>query len=356
MTITENVESEKATELSIPDPDEIRPRRPIPRDEIIEVEKWHQELYDLKRLALNRLRRLALNRAFDIGFKLRCWHDLIPHGKWLPWLRANVQIPERTASQYLLLWDHNEEIKSAFNSESADLGELPPIKDALALIANKRAEKRTGEPPSDGIKAKQVVHRIPAAGTSVAAPCPESAAGQVATEPKPSNGALTRTGRVPLERAATQQETDELLVITQVKKFLRELSKVIPEERYRHTLLKYMQYKFGTTVPEDQEEEPNRVKGSVQVSGSGKAENETTAQSKAKNTTLINGEAIKILECSTPGIFVANLYLNKVERKVFDLAMNDQAPEPESETAWAKLRLLLRSNRTQKKPSLGSRV
>jgi hypothetical protein len=70
--------------------------------------------------------------------------------------------------------------------------------------------------------------------------------------------------------------------------------------------------------------------------------------SKAKNTTLINGEAITILECSTPGIFVANLYLTKVERKIFDLALNDQAPDPESETAWAKLRLILRK-RTNKK-------
>jgi hypothetical protein len=70
--------------------------------------------------------------------------------------------------------------------------------------------------------------------------------------------------------------------------------------------------------------------------------------SKAKSTTLINGEAITILECSTPGMFVARLYLNKVERKIFDLALNDQAPDPESETAWAKLRLLLKK-RTNKK-------
>src|ERR1700693_4430037 len=174
MTITENVESDsKTTEMTIPDPDEIRPRRPIPRTEITEVENWHQELYELRRLALNRLRRLALNRAFDIGFKLRCWHKLIPHGKWLPWLRANVAIPERTASQYLLLWDHNEEIKAAFksadNSDSADLSELPPIKDALALIANKRAEKRTKP-----MKERTVVHRIPAIKTPAAAPSPAS--------------------------------------------------------------------------------------------------------------------------------------------------------------------------------------
>jgi hypothetical protein len=165
--IAENVQSEpETTKLIIPDPDEIRPRRAIPRAEITEVENWHQELEDLRRVALNRLRRLALNRAFDIGFRLRCWHELIPHGKWLPWLKANVAIPERTASQYLLLWDHNEEIKAAFksadNSNSADLSDLPPIKDALALIADKRAEKRT-----KAVKANQVVHRIPAASTSV---------------------------------------------------------------------------------------------------------------------------------------------------------------------------------------------
>ena len=179
--IDENVHSDsEKTKLTIPDPDEIRPRRAIPRAEITEVENWHQELEDLRRVALNRLGRLALNRAFDIGFKLRCWHDLIPHGKWLPWLKANVAIPERTASQYLLLWDHNEEIKAAFksadNSNSADLSDLPPIKDALALIADKRAEKR----PSQGV-VRQVIHRIPAIKTPAADPRPESADDQ-ATE------------------------------------------------------------------------------------------------------------------------------------------------------------------------------
>jgi hypothetical protein len=158
-----------AVELTIPDPDEIRPRRPIPQAEITEVENWHRELHDL--------RRWALNRAFDIGFKLRCWHDLIPHGKWLPWLKANVAIPERTASQYLLLWDHNEEIKAAFKSaDPANLNELPPIKDALALIANKRA----GEHPRPNTT-HQVVHRIPAIKTP-AAPRPVDSADDQATD------------------------------------------------------------------------------------------------------------------------------------------------------------------------------
>jgi uncharacterized protein YjbI with pentapeptide repeats len=48
--------------LTIPDPDEIRPRRPILRGEIVEVENWHRELHDI--------RGWALNRAFNIGFKL----------------------------------------------------------------------------------------------------------------------------------------------------------------------------------------------------------------------------------------------------------------------------------------------
>jgi hypothetical protein len=91
----------------------------------------------------------------------------------LPWLKANVAIPERTASQYLLLWDHNEEIKAAFKSAGpADLVELPPIKDALALIANKRAEKHPHT-----VTGHQVVHRIPA-NTPTAARSPGPAGGQ----------------------------------------------------------------------------------------------------------------------------------------------------------------------------------
>jgi hypothetical protein len=260
MTIAENVKSgSTVAELIIPDSDEIRPRRPIPRDEIIEVEKWHQELHDLKRLALNRLRRLALKRAFDIGFKLRCWHDLIPHGKWLPWLRANVQIPERTASQYLLLWDHNEEIKATFKSadipDSADLNELPPIKDALALIANKRAEKRPNP-----VAVQQVVHRIPAVKTPVQAHAPKSAADQATdhleqTEADP-NDETDADDQTKL--SATQQQTDEMLVITRFSKFLRELSRVIQPEQYRPIFLKDAEYIFRLAdESEDPEEDDN---------------------------------------------------------------------------------------------------
>jgi hypothetical protein len=115
--------------LAIPDRCEIHPRRPISLEEINEVLQRHRGLLDLP--------RMALSIAFDIGFKLRCWRDVIPHGQSLPWIKANIPaISERTVQVYIQLWDHNEVIRAKLLNPqtTADLEVWPTIEGALALI------------------------------------------------------------------------------------------------------------------------------------------------------------------------------------------------------------------------------
>ena len=70
--------------------------------------------------------RILLDRAFEIGFKLTCWHDLVPHGKWLKWLDPNMEIPERRARRYVQLWENREWLLGRFpeSGPGADLDEL----------------------------------------------------------------------------------------------------------------------------------------------------------------------------------------------------------------------------------------
>ena len=84
-----------------------------------------------------------MDRAYEIGFKFRCWHNLIPRGKWLQWLRQNVwEISERSVQVYLSLWDNKEAIEAHFKSaESADLIEQPSIKNALDFVSSRRTVK-----------------------------------------------------------------------------------------------------------------------------------------------------------------------------------------------------------------------
>jgi hypothetical protein len=151
--------------LIIRDPDDIRPVRKIPQKDIDEVVSWHHELHDL--------RRMTLNRAFAIGFKLGSWHALIPHGKWLKWLEQNIpEIPQRTARLYIQLWENHEWLRTRFKSaESADLSELPPIKDALVLLSNKRAQERSA--PAKEKRAMRT-RDVEAIATTLVAPDPDS--------------------------------------------------------------------------------------------------------------------------------------------------------------------------------------
>jgi hypothetical protein len=127
--------AQMSEQIIIPDRDEIRPRRKITRAEIADVLEKHQQL----KLQC----RSTLDRAFEIGLKFRCWHDLIPHGKWLQWLRQNIpEISERSVQVYLSLWDNKEAIEAHFKSaDSADLAEEPSIKNALDFVSSRRTVK-----------------------------------------------------------------------------------------------------------------------------------------------------------------------------------------------------------------------
>jgi hypothetical protein len=124
--------------IVIPDSDEIRPARPIPQKEIDEVKRKHMAIA-----------HAVLSSALEIGFKLCCWRDLIPHGRWMDWCRQNIpNISERSVRVYLRLWDHNDLIQAHLkNGSAADLAELPSIREALTWIPSKqstpaRKEKR----------------------------------------------------------------------------------------------------------------------------------------------------------------------------------------------------------------------
>jgi hypothetical protein len=116
--------------IVIRDPGEIRPARRIPQKEIDEINVSHVSLA-----------QAVLRTVLQIGFKLRCWHDLIPHGRWMEWCNQEPpNISERSVRVYLRLWDHNDLILARLKTaDAADLTELPSIREALTWIPSKQS-------------------------------------------------------------------------------------------------------------------------------------------------------------------------------------------------------------------------
>ena len=145
----------------IPDPDEIRPSRTIPQREIDEIIRKHVQLA-----------HSVLPIALEIGFKLRCWHDLIPHGQWLDWCRRKLpNISERSIQVYLRLWKHSDLIQAKIKSaDAADLTEIPSIQEALTWISSKRSEqpeqpkrsKPSKQSPPEEKRFTRIVRDVPA--------------------------------------------------------------------------------------------------------------------------------------------------------------------------------------------------
>jgi len=52
----------------------------------------------------------AVGKAIEIGALLTTVKEELPHGEWLPWLAANVPFAERTARNYLRVYQNREKV------------------------------------------------------------------------------------------------------------------------------------------------------------------------------------------------------------------------------------------------------
>jgi hypothetical protein len=97
--------------------------------------------------------RHGVARAFVAGELLNRAKSELPHGAWLPWLKANCPIPQRTCQLYMRLAEHREEIESAnlahltidaatrlLNSPTQEHAEV--IEEKLASVRRNVAELR----------------------------------------------------------------------------------------------------------------------------------------------------------------------------------------------------------------------
>jgi hypothetical protein len=97
------------------------------------------QVYDLDLLKaareINELHRMTVDKAARIGELLTQVKASLPHGQWLPWLKANVEFGHTQASMYM----------RAFETQKLTPGvSLPPtIKAAAAAAPSQRAKSKS---------------------------------------------------------------------------------------------------------------------------------------------------------------------------------------------------------------------
>jgi hypothetical protein len=112
--------------------------------DIAEINKLHRELQEL---AIG-----ALDRAIRIGELLSKAKNRVPHGHWLSWLAGNVAVSERTARNYMRVFENREKLKSA---NVADLAEAYQM-----LIGQSQRVLETDSVPMTKAEAEWVHKRI----------------------------------------------------------------------------------------------------------------------------------------------------------------------------------------------------
>ena len=61
--------------------------------------------------------RTTLPKAIRVGELLTEQKAELAHGEWLPWLKANTSISERTARDYMRFWENRERLKPALSAD-----------------------------------------------------------------------------------------------------------------------------------------------------------------------------------------------------------------------------------------------
>ena len=84
--------------------------------------------------------RLSVENAIQIGQLLIEQKAECAHGGWLPWLEKNVKFTARTATNYMRLFEHRDELKSANVSDLAE---------AYAVLLSQKLSDQSTEPEPD---------------------------------------------------------------------------------------------------------------------------------------------------------------------------------------------------------------
>jgi hypothetical protein len=82
--------------------------------------------------------RTAIEHALEVGRLLIEAKTQVAHGKWLPWIEANLTFGPRQAQKYIRLAQHGDAAKCDSNSHLT-------INQAVALLAAPKADDLTKE-------------------------------------------------------------------------------------------------------------------------------------------------------------------------------------------------------------------
>ena len=82
--------------------------------------------------------KTTLEKAIRIGELLTERKKKCQHGEWLPWLKANVQMDQKSVWRYMQIFEHREK-----------LGNLPNLTEALQLINEVRVTIKKAKAPKD---------------------------------------------------------------------------------------------------------------------------------------------------------------------------------------------------------------
>jgi Protein of unknown function (DUF3102) len=138
-----------------------------------------------------------VRKAIEVGGWLNEAKAKVEHGEWLPWLKANCQISERTAQRYMHLADAKEPLEIVMSSKSATMADLT-LEDAMELL---RPSESKADPEDEAWKAIEDAAAKDAAADSNDTATPTARATATPTKKKVSTPTATVVIEPPDEKS-----------------------------------------------------------------------------------------------------------------------------------------------------------
>jgi hypothetical protein len=100
--------------------------------------------------AMNSAKKEVVSRAIAAGESLVKAKAKLEHGQWLPWLKENFDLSERTAQNYMTLAEGKSKLEEVLKSKSATIADLKSINEALRVISEPEPDTNAGSDAGAG--------------------------------------------------------------------------------------------------------------------------------------------------------------------------------------------------------------
>jgi hypothetical protein len=109
-------------------------------------------------------KRNIVVQAIEVGELLNQAKARLKHGEWLPWLKDNCMLKERTAERYMHLATNKQKLAEVLAAKSVPMSDLESLNEAVRLISEEEPTETAPATATESAETKKAETKKDATG------------------------------------------------------------------------------------------------------------------------------------------------------------------------------------------------